>query len=66
MSGRWTSDIGGGESSQDFTQATQEECALGEAQFLYAVSCSRLVEALFMLFQEKHLHHVARAFAETA
>lgn len=30
MSGRWTDLCGGGESSQDFTQATQEESALGE------------------------------------
>lgn len=30
MSGRWPDLYGGGESSQDFTQATQEESALGE------------------------------------
>lgn len=31
MSGRWTDMGGGGDSSQDFTQATQEESALGES-----------------------------------
>lgn len=30
MSGRWTDLGGGGDSSQDFTQATQEESGLGK------------------------------------
>lgn len=33
MSGRWNELGGGGESSQDFTQATQEEPALGEVVY---------------------------------
>lgn len=34
MSERWTDLCGGGDSSQDFTQATQEESALGKSLIL--------------------------------
>lgn len=33
MSQRWTDIGGGGDSSQDYTQATQEESILGETMF---------------------------------
>lgn len=42
MSGRWTDLGGGGDSSQDFTQATQEESALGETLTRTAVGKQQL------------------------
>lgn len=51
MSGRWNGDMASGECSQDFTQATQEEAALGTRNCVavdLVVLRSNIAEALFM------------------